>query len=399
MIKNIITLILLTLLVNQSYERPVKSTLLSSANNRLSLNLMNHLSDGKQNVFISPFSISTAFGVLYSGAKGKTAEEMREVLGYNFGHLSDLQVGEEFQNVLQEFDGLNSEKNELRVANKVVVQKNFKILQTYEENVKNNYKSSVESIDFVEEPQEAMKSINQWVDRQTHHKIHKLLDEPLDSTTRLVLLNAVYFKGLFQTKFLANETQKKVFFGSDEKQNEVLMMKRTGKFNYTTIEEIDSKMLEIPYSGDDISLYIVLPNERQGLKKFKTVLNDFSVIDKSITNLREMFVEVIVPKFKVETSYELKNKFSEMGMTTVFTNSADLSGIDGKQDLKVSKVLHKAYIEISEEGTEAAGVTGIVIEEKSLPMIHQFRADHPFMFFIRNNKNGIVLFSGHINQI
>jgi len=284
----------------------------------------------------------------------------------------------------------------LNDANKLVVQMGFNISKTYQDDLVNYFESSIESVDFVKESQKAIDSINQWVSRQTHNKIEKLIDGPLDPSTVLILLNAIYFKGMFQYMFLKNETKEEVFFTADNKQSTVQLMRRRGQFNYTEVPELESQLLEIPYSGDEISLYILLPNERQGLKTLRKSFTNFSVLDKSISALTNETVDVLIPKFKIETKYSLPQKLSELGIKLVFTGSADLSGIDGKQDLQVSDVIHKAYIEVTEEGTEAAAATEVPIDRMG---ILQFRADHPFVFFIRNNVNGMVLFSGHVNQI
>jgi serpin B len=392
--------IVLVIFIGHSLERPVKSTSLSNAINKFNLNLLQNLYNENENVFFSPFSISSAFGMLYAGAKGQTAQELREVLGYESAKILDEQIYQQFSEVLTNIEGIDSNKYELNVANKLVVQKDFEILKSYEENLKNYFKTTIDSVDFADST--VANSINQWVSSLTHDKIKKLLDGPLSSATRLVLLNAVYFKGLFQTQFLKNQTKEEVFFNGGNAEKNTQMMIRTGKFNYTEIEEIDSKLLEIPYTGDDISLYILLPNQKQGLKAMNSGLSSWSQIEDSISRLRAQEVEVTVPKFKIETSYSLKQTLSKMGMHFVFSSSADLSGIDGKRDLDVSEVIHKAFVEVNEEGTEAAAATAIII--KALASVHPssqpvFRADHPFMFFIRDNKNGITLFAGHINQL
>ena len=394
-----ISIIVFIVLFGHTYGRPVNSVPLSVANNRLALNLLNHLSDNQNNVFISPFSISAAFAMLYTGAGGQTAHELADVLGFTAAKLTDQQIGEQFKSIFKDIDSVDTNKYELNVANKMVVQKDFKILDSYLNGLKNNFESAVESVNFSEKPQEIMDSINQWVSRQTHDKIKQLLSAPLDPSTRLVLLNAIYFKGTFQWKFLTNNTTPQTFISADNKQVVTPMMNRTGKFNYTEIPELSSKLLEIPYTGDEISLYIVLPNESQGLKNFNNTLNDFSILDKSINSLTEREVEVFLPKFKIETSYSLKPVFTELGAKSLFSTSADLSGIDGHKDLAVSQAIHKAYIEVNEEGTESAAATVVVVTNHSIPIKPVFKADHPFLFFIRNNSNGLVLFSGHINKL
>jgi serpin B len=395
--------LLLVVFIGNSNGRQVKTLSISSASNHLSLQLLQQLYSEESNVFFSPFSISTAFGMLYLGARNKTADELREVLGYNFAHLSNEAINEEFVTVLREIEDVDSNKYQLNVANKLVAQQNFDILQTYKQNLNKYFQTTIDSADFVHNSVAATDAINEWVKQQTHDKIVKLLSEPLSPLTRLVLLNAVYFKGIWETKFLKNETREEIFFNRGISEFKTQMMRRNGKFNFTEIPELDSKLLELPYSGDDISLYIVLPNERQGLKSVTSKLTDFALIDKSISQLKEVEVHVTIPKFKIETSYSLKEQLSQLGMKQVFTSSADLSGIDGRKDLEVSKVIHKAVIEVNEEGSEAAAATAIVVVLTSSvthePKVQYFKADHPFTFFIRDNRNGMTLFAGHVNKL
>jgi serpin B len=360
---------------------------------------MQHLYNEEKNIFFSPFSISSAFGMLYLGAKNQTADEMKEVLGYSFGHLSNDEVNQQFGTVLRQISDVDSNKYELNVANKLVAQQNFDILESYKESLKKFFATTIETADFVHNSIAATNAINDWVKTQTHDKIPKLLSQPLGSSTRLVLLNAVYFKGIFTTKFLKNETKEDIFLNKGVNEVKKEMMRRDGEFNYTEIESLNSKLLEIPYSGDDLSLYILLPNEKQGFNQLKNDLKDFAVIENSIRNLRESEVHVTIPKFKIEAEYELKEQLSELGMRQVFDSKADLSGIDGKRDLSVSNVIHKAVVEVNEEGSEALAATAIAAGGSSAPKVHEFKADHPFMFFIRDNRNGMILFVGQINKL
>ena len=401
--------ITLTALVAVCVGRPSMSTMpllapmqLSDANNQLGVSLMKNLNDDKNNVFFSPLSLSTALAMLYSGAKGTTAQQMRQVLGYNMANLLDDQVFQQYHQVLENLKTMQTKNNENRInmANKMVVQKNFDVLKSFEDNLKENFESTVDVLDFADTT--TTDKINEWVRKETNDKIKKLLDGPLDESTKMVLLNAIYFKGVFQTKFDEKLTRDDMFFTDDNQQRTTKMMKRSGKFNFTEIPELDSTMIEMPYTGYKVSIFVVLPNERQGLKKLNQVIEDFSQIDNAIENLKERTVDVALPKFKIETSYQLKNKLSSMGMSSVFSSSADLSGIDGRQDLEVSEVVHKAFVEVNEEGTEAAAATGIINKTKAVviqPMIPVFRADHPFMFFIRDNVNRINLFVGQVNQL
>ena len=327
---------------------------------------------------------------------------MRKTLGYDLAKLSDQQIEEQFESVVKQIKELDSTKYQLNVANKMVVQKGIDILQTYRNDLAKYFQSSIKSVDFAKDGQRVKEEINQWVSRETHNKIRELLSEPLNPSTALVLLNAIYFNGKFQTMFQKNETREQTFFSVEGRQSSAQMMHRKGKFNHNNVPQLDSQLLEIPYSGNDISLYILLPNEIQGIKKLKTDLKNFTVLENSIEGLREKTVDVTFPKFKIETESSLIEKLSQLGMKSAFSGEADLSGIDGKRDLTVSDVKHKAYIEVSEEGTEAAAVTAVVSMRTSIVDPSQqvkFRADHPFMLFIINNYNGIVLFSGIINKV
>ena len=230
-----------------------------------------------------------------------------------------------------------------------------------------------------------------------------MLDKPLSANTRLLLLNAVYFEARFRKMFEKRETHQATFYENENQENQVKMMQRIGTFNQTEVPELDSQLLEIPYADNDVSLYILLPNQKQGLRSYKNSLTDFSLIDQKIGQLKERTVSVTIPKFEISTSYSMANDLTRLGIRSAFGANADLSGINGQKSLQVSDVLHKAYIEMSEEGTKAAAVTAIsiVLKNKFIPPKEYivFKADHPFMFLIRNNNNGMVLFSGHINKI
>jgi len=395
-------LTIFALSLSQVLGRPLKTTPIAAANNHLSLELFHHLYRENENVFYSPLSISSAFGMLYLGAKGDTANELREVLGYDLGHINDQQVKEEFEKVFNDISVADSSKYQLNIANRMVAQDKFNILNTYKEDLKKYYKTSIVTADFAHNGAAETDAINQWVSQQTHDKIKKLLDQPLDSSTAMVLLNAIYFKGTWQTTFRKNETISETFYNHGEEVKTIDMMHRDNKFNYTDVNELNSKLLEIPYSGDDISMYILLPNERQGFQQLKNRLDNFAIVENAIKNLREEeLVHVSIPKFKTEASYSLPKQLNELGMRKVFTGDADLSGIDGRRDLFVSNVIHKAVIEVNEEGSEAAAATAIIVKHGPSvdPPKPVFKADHPFMFFIRDNRNGMILFMGQINKL
>jgi serpin B len=378
----------------------VKTISISKANNWLNLRLLHEFGKEEKNVFFSPLSLSTALGAIFSGSKDATNEELKEVLGYNFGHISNENINEEFGKVFKDIRDIDKNKYHIHFANKVVVQKNCEVSQIFRDVLKKYFQTDVESKDFMLDSKVTTDEINEWVKHITHRKIENLLSQPLSPSTRLVLLNAIYFEGIWKTAFEKSETHEEVFFNSGINEVKTQMMRRCGKFNLTEVSELDSKLLELPYSGEDISLYIVLPNQRQGLHKITSDLRDFEMIEKSITQLQEVNADVVIPKLKIEGSHSLKNHLMALGMKRVFTPEADLSGIDGKKDLYVSEVIHKSVIEFTEEGNESAdsphNIVGVL---SNAPQMEVFRADHPFVFFIRDNRNGMILFSGHINNM
>ncbi|CAG2105557.1 unnamed protein product [Medioppia subpectinata] len=395
---------------------------LSLANNHLGVDILQQLYDNQKNAFFSPFSISMAFAMVFMGAKGKTHEELYAGLGYKSVHLSDIQINEQFQEILTELnDKYKIRPYALRVANKLIIRARFPIEDKYQGVLTKYYHSAVESIDFRNNPVAIREALNTWVANTTNNKIQEILPKPLDPvdqrgavhhrrflpkpldpvSTYMVLLNAIYFKGLFANKFDPKETKEEPFItgetGAEHKK--VPMMHRKGVFNYTEISAIDSKLLELPYAGDEISLYLLLPNQPQGLSKSKHQLKDFAVIEKAITRCYSMEVDVTVPKFKIDAQYSLKDLFMTLGISSLFGPTAVLTGISERKNLYVSEVIHKASVEVSEMGTEASAATAIKINTKSPKQQLTFRADHPFTFFIRQNRNGMLLFAGYVNKL
>jgi serpin B len=372
------------------------------SNNYFGLNLLKKLSQiNDENVFISPFSISSALGMLFLGTKEKTAQEFRQVLGYELSLLNDTQVRQESKNLLEKvLERKKSMSYELDVANGIITQDKYPILDSYKSEAQKYFNASIYSTDFARHGNDAMQMINDWVKKQTHEKIDRLLSEPLDPSVILVLLNAIYFKGTWKIQFNKEITKEENFFGIGERVFRVPLMHVLENFNYTHVSQLNGQLLELPYAGNDISMYILLPYEKEGLKQIKKSLNS-SHLDEAIGRMYETKVEVAIPKFKFSTEYHLIPQLQSLGIQQVFSSKADLSGIDGRKDLYVSDVIHKAIIEVNEEGSEAAAVTDVIISRHGPnvePMIPLFRADHPFAFFIRDNRNGLILFEGQVNQ-
>ncbi|XP_064336481.1 serpin B4-like isoform X3 [Camelus dromedarius] len=364
----------------------------------------------RDNIFYSPLSIMSAFGMLYLGSRGNTAAQLQKALHFKevaenptAGATADPAENPEnhhFQKLLTELNK-PTDAYELNVANRLYGRKEFPFLQEYMDNVKKLYLASVESADFANAPEESRKMINSWVERQTNGKIKDLfLNDSIDSSTILVLVNAIYFKGQWHRKFKEENTVEEKFWLSKDRSKSVQMMKETNDFNFTSLEDMQVKILEIPYKGEELSMMLLLPNEVDGLQKLEDKLTAEKLLEwTSSQNMWKSQVDLHLPRFKVEETYDLKDMLVALGVVDAFSSQdADLSGMTRKHRLAVSKALHKSFVEVNEEGTEAAAATGIVIRETAALHYERFHCDHAFLFFIRHNKTNSILFLGRVSS-
>ncbi|XP_074211356.1 serpin B3-like [Camelus bactrianus] len=365
-----------------------------------------------ENIFYSPLSIMSAFGMLYLGSRGNTAAQLQKALHFNKvaenptgGATADPVENPEnhhFQKLLTELNK-PTDAYELNVANRLYGRKEFPFLQEYMDNVKKLYLASVESADFANAPEESRKMINSWVERQTNEKIKELFPKgSLDSSTALVLVNAIYFKGQWHRKFKEENTVEEKFWLNKDRSKSVQMMKEMNTFNFTSLEDMQVKILEIPYKGAELSMMLLLPNEVDGLQKLEDKLTAEKLLEwTSSQNMRTSQVDLHLPRFKVEETYDLKDMLRALGVVDAFNSQkADFSGMTRKNNLVVSKAVHKSFVEVNEEGTEAAAATGIStgIRITSIPRYELFHCDHPFLFFIRHNKTNSILFLGRVSS-
>uniref|UniRef100_A0A8C7BB02 Serpin domain-containing protein n=1 Tax=Neovison vison TaxID=452646 RepID=A0A8C7BB02_NEOVI len=386
--------------------------ILFPANTHFTFDLFQQFKTSKKddNIFCSPLSISSALAMTYLGAKENTAFEMEMVGALHFNEVTENTEGrttrDHLGNVHHQFQKLLTElkkptdANELNIANKLYGEKNYQFLQEYMDNVKKFYLTSVESVDFKNAPEESRKKINSWVESQTHEKIKDLLPKnSLEFTTVLVLVNAIYFKGQWDNKFDKRNTVEKEFWLNKDTSKPVQMMKQVNVFKFTSLEDIKAKILEIPYKGKDLSMVLLLPDDVDGLQKLEDQLTAEKLREwTSSQNMHDNYVDLYLPRFKVEETYDLKDTLRALGMVDVFNpQRANLSGMTGTKDLLVSKVIHKSFVEVTEEGTEAASSTAVVVNVGS-PPTHPFHCDHPFLFFIRHNKTNSILFLGRVSS-
>ena len=332
------------------------------------------------NLFFSPYSISAALAMTYGGARGETAEQMDQVL--HFGGQDATHPA--FSYLRKMLNNIQEKRHvQLSVANALWPQKDYAFLPDYLALTKTFYGSEIHPVDYRADSEGARQMINGWVEEQTNDKIQDLIGEGLLSPlTRLVLANAIYFKGDWASQFKKENTRPSPFTLADGTKVDVPMMSQTGDFKLARTETLQA--LELPYEGGDLSMLILLPNPGE----------DLALQWPADLEFNEMEVMVQLPKFKLESSFSLADTLTALGMPLAFSNQADFSGMDGNKDLFIGAVVHKAFVEVNEEGTEAAAATAVVMKRWSMPP--QFIADHPFLFLIRENSTGTILFIGRV---
>jgi serpin B len=361
-------------------------------NDAFAFDLYARLREKEGNLFFSPESISTALAMTYAGARGETAAEMAKTLHFT---LKPDHLHPAFHALIDELNGAGKKRGyQLNVANALWGQEGYHFLKDFLELTRKNYGAGLREVDFARNTEAARKTINAWVEKETQDKIKDLLQPGvIDSLTRLVLTNAIYFKGDWYRQFKKDLTRKEPFHVSAGKKIDVPTMHDTGSFKY--LDGGSFQALEMQYKGKELSMVVLLPKKIDGLGELEKTLSADKLADW-LPKLREQEVGVSLPKFKMTSEFSLKDTLAAMGMKQLFNAAtADLSGMNGKPDLFVSAVIHKAYVDVNEEGTEAAAATGVVVTLKAAA--HPFfQADHPFAFLIRDNHSGSILFLGRV---
>jgi serpin B len=372
---------------------------LVASNAAFALDLFRKLAAEKGNTFFSPFSISTALAMTSAGARGKTLDEMKAVL-----HLPDNPHAT-FGNLLGfvRKGGSGEGKHALSTANAVWGMQGYPWRKEFLELLKTEYQSELAEVDF-SDPETTRTRINDWVKKETKDKIKELIPAGgLTPLNRLVLANAVYFKGQWVEKFNKDATQDAPFTHADGTKADVPMMARGGNSEYAEFAMSDKpgdtvQMLEQPYVGNKASMLFFLPKDHKGLDRVMEWLKPKHLRSGNVKNQR---VDVYIPRFKTECAYALNPVLKDMGMKLAFdADNADLTGMhSGKEVLYISAVRHKAFVDVNEEGTEAAAATDVENATKSEPKpeVTEFRADHPFVFAIRDETTDAILFLGRYN--
>ena len=389
-----------TVLAEAPSPSPQQEQQLVSSNNGFACDLYAQLRDSKGNLFFSPFSVSTALAMTYAGAKADTAAQMRKAMRFPASQEDDAHAG--FADLLKHFDEVNrGESVQLNMANSLWPQAGASILESFSTLVKQRYGVEITPVDYKYAEPEARARINRWVEDKTEDKIKNLIANPLPAETRLVLVNAVYFKGDWEDAFNTDLTKDASFSSGDGQVVEVPLMQQTKRFNYA--QSNDSQFIELPYKGGALSMFVALPMDKTsaGLTKLEKELTGGQIVAWQ-AQMTETKVQVFLPKFKIEWgTASLVQMLKNLGMSDAFVfGKADFSGISGDKLLFIGDVLHKAFVAVDEKGTEAAAATAVLVPRGASPRPAApppvFRADHPFIFFIQDNATGSILFMGRV---
>jgi len=372
---------------------------LIDGNNEFAFDLYKQLSADKEgNFFYSPYSISLALAMTYAGANGQTEEQMADVLHFL---LADEELHEAFNKLAIELNSRNEvpeDSNmqgfELNIVNATWGQKDFEFMQAFLDVLAENYDAGIRLLDYESDPEACRQTINEWVSEQTNGKIEDLIPEgAIDEVTRLVLTNAIYFKAAWLHQFNEEYTYDDTFYLPDGSTVTVPMMHQTDRFSYVNGD--DYTAIELLYDIYDMSMVIIMPDEGT-FDDFESSLTS-ELVDSIIENMSSGEVNLTMPKFEFESDFNLNEALQAMGMTDAFSDNADFSGITDKADLAISDVIHKAFVSVDEEGTEAAAATAVIMSGTAMPIeIGDVNIDHSFIFLIRDIQTGTTLFIGRV---
>ncbi|MEX0704772.1 MAG: serpin family protein [Planctomycetales bacterium] len=372
---------------------------LVQGNNRFAFDLYRKLrADQSGNLFYSPYSISTALAMTYAGADGETATQMARALRFDLPADKLHPAYRELTGLIQPDTSAADAHYTLKVANRLWGQQGYDFRPEYLRLTREQYRAELAQLDFRQQPEQARKAINDWIEQQTERKIKDLIPAgALDSLTRLVLTNAIYFKGDWAEPFEKRATQTADFHVTGDKTTKVPLMHRTGNVSYADLG--GAQIVELPYAEDAVSMLVLLPREIDGLPALEEKLTAENLAEWT-GKLRRQQVRLFLPRFKLTEQFQLNGVLQSLGMTDAFIpEQADFSGMNGRRDLFITAVVHKAFVDVNEEGTEAAAATGVIVGVTSAPAEPTtFRADRPFVFLIRDKATGSILFVGRVRN-
>lgn len=382
-------------------DAPANAAALAKGENQLGFDLYGKLRKQAGNLALSPASISTALVMTWGGARGETAKQMQKVLHFTGPQDQAVRTAGQLARSLESPDRAIT----LRTANRLFGEKSYKFDKSYLELTRAAFGAPLEPTDFQHAAEASRKHVNHWVEDQTQKRIQNLIPpRGIDAETRLVLVNAIYFLGDWRDPFKKHSTLPQAFHVSKTEQHDVRTMHAVDHFRF--VDKGGLNALELPYKGGDMSMLIVLPDAVNGLGALEAAF-DAKKLDSIVASLEVQLVNVALPKFEVNpaTSLELEDALGALGMKLAFDrDKADFTGIANPPNpadrLYIGKVFHKAFVKVDEKGTEAAAATAVVMPKGGgmPPKPVVFTADHPFLFFIRDHKTGLVLFMGRVED-
>ncbi|MFO7773868.1 MAG: serpin family protein [Dehalococcoidia bacterium] len=373
---------------------PADQALLIEGNSAFALELYQALKGKEGNLFYSPHSISLALAMTYAGARGQTAEQMADTLHFLLEpdrlHPAFNWLDAELATRGEGAEGKDGEGFRLNIVNAIWGQKDYSFLTEFLEVLAENYGAGLRILDFVDETEESLLAINQWVSDYTEGRIKDLIPEgAIDPFTRLVLTNAIYFNAAWEQPFDARSTANGRFYLLDGGEVTVPMMKGSQKVGYA--QGAGYQAIELPYDGGELSMVILLPGAGQ-FRAFEEGLEGQQVYE-IVNKLQSARILLTMPRFEFHSDFSLSDTLTQMGMPVAFSGSADFSGMTGGRDLFISEVVHKAFVSVDEAGTEAAAATGVVMPTSMPPEV---TVDRPFILLIRDIETGAILFVGRV---
>jgi serpin B len=356
------------------------------------------------NLFYSPYSISLALAMTYAGARGETEEQMANALHFSLPqdnlhpafNALDQELAQRGEGAEREdrADEEHAEGFRLTIANAIWGQRDYAFLEPFLDVLAENYGAGLRVLDFAGAPEESRVIINDWVSEETEGKIENLIPRGLiGPLTRLVLTNAIYFNAAWANPFEEGATGDGPFTLLDGSEVTVPMMRQTESFGY--VEGQGYQVVELPYDGHELSMVILLP-DREGFESFEESL-DGERVEAIVEDLAYGQVALTMPKFEFDADFSLKEALIAMGMPAAFSAEADFSGMTGDRALAIAEVIHKAFVSVDEEGTEAAAATAVIMLESAVDVQPvEVTIDHPFIFLIRDIETGAILFVGRV---
>uniref|UniRef100_A0A663MS59 Ovalbumin-related protein X-like n=1 Tax=Athene cunicularia TaxID=194338 RepID=A0A663MS59_ATHCN len=384
---------------------------ITAANAEFSFDVFKELKvhHANDNIFYSPLSIIAALAMVYLGARGNTEYQMEKVLHFDkiAGLGGNIQTKVQkskcgksmnihilFKELLSDITAPKANFS-LHIANRLYAEKTYPVLPIYLKCVKKLYRAGLEMVNFKTTPDQARQLINSWVESQTDGQIQDFLEPgSIDLDTALVLVNAIYFKGIWKTAF-KEHSQKFPFSVTKEESRPVQMMCQNSTFKVAVVAAEKMKILELPYASGELSMLVLLPDDVSGLEQLEDKISFEKLAAWTSPNVMEKKrVKVYLPRLKIEGKYNLTSVLMALGLTDLFSPSANLSGISSAESMKISEAIHEAYMEVSEEGTEMSGSVDVMGDIPHSSEFEEFRADHPFLFLIKHNPTNSILFFG-----